>query len=369
MKKMPPEETPLPAFVVPHSQTRISILPKTQIHLPVCKTFTQMKRMDLTLSRRRLIHVLLLTLAFMSVVRLLRIGISTYSSTPHTTVPSLRACNPQSSTCRRISSHEQLVTPTLQKGDAALPPLRTCNPESSTCMSISSHEQLVSPTPQTTGTATTAAAVTVKEYQFLADLITKRAPCNFLIFGLEDQYLLLSEINAAGTTIFLEDNPEKLKKPTRRSNSTQVYKVKYDKPAREAFRLLKQARKQLACAPNAGPLEVSACRLALKGLPKVVYMHKWDVVLVDGPSSDSPEAPGRMAAIYTASLIARTGNITNIVVHDVDRTIEKWFCWEFLCEENLVSSKGKFWNFRIVGSGLSNSTSFCSHKKLSGVRV
>ena len=40
-------------------------------------------------------------------------------------------------------------------------------------------------------------------------------------------------------------------------------------------------------------------------------------------SGHSPEAPGRMGAIYTASMIARAGNATDVMVHDVDRKIEK----------------------------------------------
>lgn len=70
---------------------------------------------------------------------------------------------------------------------------------------------------------------------------------------------------------------------------------------------------------------------------------------MDGPSGDMLEAPGRMSTIYTASMLARNGNTTDVLVHDIDRTVEKWFSWEFLYEENLVSSKGKLWNFRLSG--------------------
>ncbi|KAL9335380.1 hypothetical protein Peur_072561 [Populus x canadensis] len=75
-------------------------------------------------------------------------------------------------------------------------------------------------------------------------------------------------------------------------------------------------------------------------------------------SGHSPEAPGRMGAIYTASMIARAGNATDVMVHDVDRIIEKWFSREFLYDVNLISSKRKIWSFRIPGK--SNSSGFCS---------
>ncbi|KAG6633361.1 hypothetical protein CIPAW_12G043500 [Carya illinoinensis] len=81
--------------------------------------------------------------------------------------------------------------------------------------------------------------------------------------------------------------------------------------------------------------------LALTTLPQEVYQHNWDLTLVDGPSGDTPEAPGRMETIYTASMIARSGNTKEVVIHGVHRMIERWFSWSFLCEENLVSSKGK----------------------------
>ncbi|KZV36309.1 glucuronoxylan 4-O-methyltransferase 1 [Dorcoceras hygrometricum] len=79
--------------------------------------------------------------------------------------------------------------------------------------------------------------------------------------------------------------------------------------------------------------------------------------MVDGPRGDSPNSPGRMATIYMSGLLARRGKMTHVIVHNVDRMIEKWFSWEFLCEKNLVSSKGRFWLFQI--KGLTNSTSFC----------
>ncbi|KAL4351290.1 hypothetical protein GQ457_06G014060 [Hibiscus cannabinus] len=70
----------------------------------------------------------------------------------------------------------------------------------------------------------------------------------------------------------------------------------------------------------------------------------------------------RLSTIYTAGMLARSGTgrrTTDVVVHDVHRTIEKWFSWEFLCEQNLVSAKVKLWNFRI-SVDQSNSTSFSS---------
>ncbi|KAL5717557.1 hypothetical protein ACHQM5_010540 [Ranunculus cassubicifolius] len=197
--------------------------------------------------------------------------------------------------------------------------------------------------------------LTRKEFKFLRNIISDKCPCNLLVFGFTPQYLKLTSLNTNGTTVFLEDNPENLEIGT---NQT-VYKVKHHAATREAYRLLKHSRSNPACWPQAGPIRGSRCELAMKGLPSTVYELNWDVIVVDGPSGDGPDMPGRMNAIYTAGVIGRMGNgSSDVVVHDVDRMIEKWFSWEFLCEENLVSSKGKFWHFRMMGK--SNSTSFCS---------
>lgn len=62
--------------------------------------------------------------------------------------------------------------------------------------------------------------------------------------------------------------------------------------------------------------------------------------MVDRPSGHNPVCPGRMTSIYTAGVLAKSVNgSTNVVVHDVDRMIEKWFSWEFLCEETWFLQK------------------------------
>ncbi|XP_042496383.1 glucuronoxylan 4-O-methyltransferase 1-like [Macadamia integrifolia] len=207
--------------------------------------------------------------------------------------------------------------------------------------------------------STAAAVFTAKELQLLSKIVSFRAPCNLLVFGFQPQFLLLSSINAGGTTVFLEENPEKIRAFSTKSKSTRIYKVEHRTVAGEAYKLLKQSREDPACSPQQRPLQASTCKLALTKLPREVYKRKWDVVLIDGPRGDSPEAPGRMAAIYTIGMMAKVGNVTDVLVHDVDRMIEKWFSWNFFCDENLVSSKGKLWHFRIKGN--LNSTSFCSN--------
>jgi glucuronoxylan 4-O-methyltransferase len=197
-----------------------------------------------------------------------------------------------------------------------------------------------------------------KEFKVLTKLISLKSPCNILIFGFQPQFLILSSMNEGGNTVFLVDNHDRTtNKITTNFNNTQIYNFNYNVPTKEAYKLLKHARNNHACGPNPRYLQTSKCKLALKNLPAIVYEKNWDVIVVDGPSGDLPESPGRMESIYTASVLARGGNGSDVIVHDVDRMVEKWFSWEFLCDENLLYSKGKLWHFRIRDN--LNSTTFC----------
>ncbi|MBA0685519.1 hypothetical protein Goari_013175 [Gossypium aridum] len=276
---------------------------------------------------KKLLPLLVLVLSCLSILRLLKIAmIASHSSSPE--------C---SSECSNFLSN---ATPAVDSESGGR------------------HE----PTPA--ATAANATLLTAKEFMVLSKLVTRKAPCNLLVFGLQSQYYNLSSINAGGITVFLEDDPLKISDIKADFNGTRIYNVKYQIAAKKAYNLLKHARKNPACSPTINLLNQSSCKLALRNLPEDVYKLKWDVVVVDGPIGDMPEAPGRMPTIYTAGMLARTEGIgkkttTDVVVHDVHRTIEKWFSWEFFCEQNLVSARGKLWVFRIPVHQ-SNSTSFCS---------
>ncbi|EXB98031.1 hypothetical protein L484_005520 [Morus notabilis] len=319
---MPPEVPYCRSLVTPLVRSSSPISPEAIQLLSSQKYCQRTKKMNFT--KKKTIPFLLIILAIISILRLLRITVTSYSSSPPlpTFPPPLQETHSSPSpACTQVPSHAS---------ESKIKFLRTFP---------------------------NASVLTEKEFQLLFNLVIHKAPCNILIFGLESEYLFLSSINAGGTTIFLEDDPEKLNVTKPKFNTTRIYKVEYEAPAKEAYKLLKHGRKNQACATSSGELQASKCRLALRNLPQEVYELTWDIVVVDGPSGNSPEAPGRMAAIYTAAVIARNGNMTDVVVHDVDRMIEKWFSWEFLCDENLVSSKGKLWNFRIRGR--LNSTKFC----------
>ncbi|CAH2078032.1 unnamed protein product [Thlaspi arvense] len=208
--------------------------------------------------------------------------------------------------------------------------------------------------------------LTEKELKLLLDTVTRRSPCNVLVFGFTPQYLMLSSINTRGITVILEDEPAKITtlRDEVNPNNTRIYGLKYHQmEVKNAYKLLRHARANPACAPNVNNLRQGSpeCKLKLRDLPQEVDKIKWDVIVVDGPRGDDLEAPGRMGSIYTAAVLARKGrsnSTTDVLVHDVHRTAEKWLSWEFLCQENQVSAKGNFWKFRVKGQ--LNATSFCS---------
>jgi hypothetical protein len=44
-----------------------------------------------------------------------------------------------------------------------------------------------------------------------------------------------------------------------------------------------------------------------------------------------------------------------VVLHDVDRRVEKVFAEEFLCKKNLVKGVGRLWHFEIASVANNNS--------------
>ncbi|KAK1661355.1 hypothetical protein QYE76_049514 [Lolium multiflorum] len=223
------------------------------------------------------------------------------------------------------------------------------------------------------GTAAGNDGLAAKEFALLRSVVASRAPCRLLVFGLSPQLLALAAVNSGSgaATAFVTDSAEDGDAARRvlagrvGGSSAAVHRAWYPDAAGEAWALLRRARAAgPACVRPTGTVRKSGCRLALTSLPREVLDARWDVVVVDGPSGAGPEEPGRMGAIYTAAALARAaataggGGVVDVVVHDVDRTVERWYAREYLCEDNLVTAKGRLWHFRVGADGQRDT--FCS---------
>ncbi|XP_050208336.1 probable methyltransferase At1g27930 [Mercurialis annua] len=188
--------------------------------------------------------------------------------------------------------------------------------------------------------------------------------CNFLVFGLGHDSLMWNSFNPHGTTIFLEEDPKWIQTVLKTSPTLNAHAVQYRTQLQEADKLLAGYRSEPSCLPSKAYIRGNYdCKLALTGLPDEVYEKEWDLIMIDAPRGYFAEAPGRMAAIFSAAVMARArkgSGVTHVFLHDVDRKVEKVYAEEFLCRKYLVKSVGRLWHFELPPAAANNSDeSFC----------
>lgn len=176
-------------------------------------------------------------------------------------------------------------------------------------------------------------------------------PCNFLVFGLGHDSLMWQSFNPRGTTLFLEEDPKWVQTVLKDAPDLHAHTVQYRTQLREADHLISWYRTEPACFPAKAYLRGNEdCKLALHNLPEEVYETEWDLIMIDAPKGYFAEAPGRMAAIFSAAVMARNrkgSGETHVFLHDVDRKVEKMFAEEFLCRKYKVNGVGRLWHFKI----------------------
>lgn len=190
------------------------------------------------------------------------------------------------------------------------------------------------------------------------------APCNFLVYGLGHDSLMWASLNPRGTTLFLEEDIQWVHKTLRNAPLLRVHAVRYDTRLSDADDLLSSYKKVKECMPPAVTLRGNErCRLALSELPEEVYRKEWDAIMIDAPRGYFAAAPGRMAVIFSAAVMARhrkRAGVTHVFVHDVNRNVEKSFAEEFLCMKYLAEAEGRLWHFVIPPVKTNDrSRSFC----------
>jgi len=205
-----------------------------------------------------------------------------------------------------------------------------------------------------------------------AKILKDRAPCNFLVFGLGYDTPMWMQLNQGGRTVFLEQDNEAFhqdhgwfKDFTRRYPMLEAYVLDYTKSIRvsEHDRWMRHLKERASeeCRP-VQDISKSSCKLALT-LPKAVLNTTWDVILIDAPNGHLPDSPGRMSAIYTSSVLARSApasHVTDISVHDCNRPAEDTWTRELLCFENERERAGRIRRYRLRGTPDSTSPQFCA---------
>ncbi|KAK8582948.1 hypothetical protein V6N13_069714 [Hibiscus sabdariffa] len=183
------------------------------------------------------------------------------------------------------------------------------------------------------------------------DVLRNRSPCNFLVFGLGYDSPMWDALNPRGKTLFLEEDQKWVDDVLKGAPNLHARAVKYRTQLKEASTLLNHYRTQLSCFPSNAYLRGNdQCKLALTGFPNEFYDTEWDLIMIDAPRGWFAEAPGRMAAIFSAAVMARNrkgAGVTHVFLHDVDRKVEKLYATEFLCKKYLVKSAGRLWHFEI----------------------
>ncbi|XP_071690890.1 arabinogalactan O-methyltransferase 1-like [Rutidosis leptorrhynchoides] len=177
------------------------------------------------------------------------------------------------------------------------------------------------------------------------------SPCNFLVFGLGHDSLMWASFNSRGKTLFLEEDPTWVRTVLKDAPELNAEVVKYRTMLSQADELMRTYRSEPECAPDKSYIKGNIkCRLALASLPDEVYEKEWDMIMIDAPRGWFAEAPGRMAAIYSATVMARNRKkpgVTHVFLHDVNRKVEKEYANEFLCKKYLKHSVGRLWHFEI----------------------
>ncbi|MBA0672713.1 hypothetical protein Goklo_029385 [Gossypium klotzschianum] len=200
---------------------------------------------------------------------------------------------------------------------------------------------------------------TLKEISVSARVLEKKAPCNFLVFGLGHDSLMWAGLNHGGRTVFLEEDKAWIEQIKQKLPSLESYHVEYVTKVHQADDLLETGMKE-ECKVVGDP-RFSKCDLALKGFPNEIYDIEWDLIMVDAPTGFHDEAPGRMNAIYTAGLMARNREEgeTDVFVHDVNRGVEDKFSMAFLCEGYLREQQGLLRHFTIPSHRSRSGRPFC----------
>lgn len=156
------------------------------------------------------------------------------------------------------------------------------------------------------------------EYSLVHGVLSRRAPCNLLVFGVGRDSSLWMDVNDGGRTVFVEDVREWAEYAREHVEGISVVDVRYW-TLRVMWHLLR-------FIPSL---------LYMRSLPADVLDAQWDVILVDAPRGTRWYRRGRMMSIYTASVLAKRSRGV-VFVHDCHRFTEAECSDAFLGADRLL---------------------------------
>lgn len=162
-----------------------------------------------------------------------------------------------------------------------------------------------------------------QEYNQIAKNLVQRGPCHLLVFGTGRDSELYLQINAGGTTLFIEDNPEWIAYAKAHNPTIDIVQVSYKTHRFEAKKYLQ--------LEHLHDLDLE--------LPQKVIDTVWDVIIVDAPAGYNSQCPGRMQSIYAAAKLAQRG--CDVFVHDCDRAVERLYTDHLFSRKDLAETYGR----------------------------
>lgn len=168
-----------------------------------------------------------------------------------------------------------------------------------------------------------------REIRLISRVLSRRGPCNLLVFGLGNDSTYWRRLNRGGRTVFLEDDRDWLARLAAKDPQLEAYLVQYGT-------VLSQWEELLHCP----------FRLQMY-LPTGILDREWDVVLVDAPKGMNDDSPGRMKSIFIASILRAAD--ADVFVHDCDREVESSYCARYLGAEHLREQTGRLNHYSYSG--------------------
>ena len=145
-------------------------------------------------------------------------------------------------------------------------------------------------------------------------ILRKGPECKMLVFGCGRDSVIWNTVND-GYTLFVEHDQRWANSIAKEIPGINVCVHQYDTKCEPTLPIHEQPA-------------INEKELFMHAMPAQLTEHKWDIILIDGPTGFDNTCPGRMLPIYWASIISDAS--CDIFVDDYSRPIEFTYTNRFL---------------------------------------